>query len=317
MPPQNQARPSPSRAPGPRPSHGPKPSGSAPLSEKTTEVFFILLVVLMIVAGLANATRSPLFRSVYVQLFHPTSLTYYQSAKGARVYVSGPLGNVRESPGGVRIGSQESGSAGVIIGGAQASGATRFWDIDFDSGVDGWVDEAELLLFKQETVLSFILAGIADLFKIVSTLASLLFLSGIIYSLIRVSQVVAERRKHEKFKETPAHMVAAAQEHVNHRWERIIAHVQSENPADWRLAILEADIMLAEMLDPMGYIGENVGEKLKRVERSDFDTIEDAWEAHKIRNLVAHKGSDFVLSKREAQRVVSLYANVFREFHYI
>jgi len=101
------------------------------------------------------------------------------------------------------------------------------------------------------------------------------------------------------------------------QWERILAHSQTENPSDWRLAILEADIILDEILDINGYRGETIGDKLKRVERSDMDTLDDAWEAHKIRNAIAHDGQDFVLTPREARRVVGLYENVFKEFEFI
>lgn len=104
---------------------------------------------------------------------------------------------------------------------------------------------------------------------------------------------------------------------VNPKWVKVLGHIKSDNPSDWRLAILEADIMLEEMLDKMGYPGQTLGERLKMVERSDFDTIDMAWEAHKIRNEIAHSGSDFALSKELAERAITMFENVFREFKYI
>ena len=68
---------------------------------------------------------------------------------------------------------------------------------------------------------------------------------------------------------------------------------------------------------PKNLKGESIGERLKVVETGDFDHIEEAWEAHKIRNAIAHQGSDFLLTKREAQRVLSLYESVFKEFEII
>jgi hypothetical protein len=67
----------------------------------------------------------------------------------------------------------------------------------------------------------------------------------------------------------------------------------------------------------MGYMQESIGEKLKVIEPSDFTNIENAWEAHKIRNQIAHEGSDFMINEREAKRVIGLYETVFREFEYI
>lgn len=104
---------------------------------------------------------------------------------------------------------------------------------------------------------------------------------------------------------------------VNERWQKVIIHMNSSNPNDWKLAILECDIILQEILEKMGYMQESIGEKLKAVEPSDFTNIEAAWEAHKIRNQIAHEGTDFLINEREAKRVVGLYELVFREFEYI
>lgn len=100
----------------------------------------------------------------------------------------------------------------------------------------------------------------------------------------------------------------------NERWESVERHMDSENPNDWRLAIIEADTILDELVKKMGYEGDTMGERLKNIEISDFTTLQDAWEAHKIRNRIAHEGSTFLLTKREARRVISLYEKVFKEF---
>lgn len=101
-----------------------------------------------------------------------------------------------------------------------------------------------------------------------------------------------------------------------HKWERVQKHIESPNPNDWKIAIIEADAILDEMVDSMGYNGETLGEKLKGVEQSDFTTINNAWEAHKVRNVIAHEAS-FQIDEREARRVIELYRSVFEEFRYI
>ena len=101
------------------------------------------------------------------------------------------------------------------------------------------------------------------------------------------------------------------------RWESVMRHIESNNQNDWRQAIMEADIMLDDLLNKMEYHGESIGEKLKRVERSDFNTLDEAWEAHKVRNQIAHEGSAMALNQYEAKRVINLYKKVFEEFYYI
>lgn len=100
----------------------------------------------------------------------------------------------------------------------------------------------------------------------------------------------------------------------NARWEHVLTLANSGSPGDWRTAIMEADIMLDEFLTSMGHHGMSLGDKLKGVEASDFRTIDLAWEGHKVRNRIAHQGSDFILTERETKRVIDLYRQVFEEF---
>ncbi len=130
------------------------------------------------------------------------------------------------------------------------------------------------------------------------------------------------KNKNDLFKmyslKTPKDIPAKSTEILqNPKWLQVQKHIDSENSSDWKLAILEADIMLADMLDKFSLPGESIGEKLKAVEKSDFNTLEQAWEGHKIRNAIAHEGSEFVISQREARRVIELFKQVFDEFKLI
>jgi hypothetical protein len=49
---------------------------------------------------------------------------------------------------------------------------------------------------------------------------------------------------------------------------------------------------------------------------ANFDTIQNAWEAHKVRNSIAHD-SHFELTKRETKRVIQNFSLVFNEFYYL
>ncbi len=103
----------------------------------------------------------------------------------------------------------------------------------------------------------------------------------------------------------------------NEKWKDVKRHMESGNQTDWRMAILEADIMLYDMLDQMGYEGDSIGEKLKQVERASFNTLDEAWRAHKVRNVIAHEGASYILPRHEAERAIRQYESVFKEFYYI
>jgi hypothetical protein len=55
-------------------------------------------------------------------------------------------------------------------------------------------------------------------------------------------------------------------------------------------------------------------EQLHAAEVKRFGSYENAWEAHKVRNRIAHEGVKFELTQNEAKRVYKLYATVFEEF---
>lgn len=144
-------------------------------------------------------------------------------------------------------------------------------------------------------------------------IVAIISLAGIFFTTIRLNQIRGKARLKFADIETGE---AGFSPNENVRWQRIIALSSSENPSDWRVAIIEADIILDDMVSRMGYPGKNLGERLKCIEPSDFLTLNDAWEAHKIRNMIAH-GEGRTLTKREAKKAISLYEKVFKEFRYI
>ena len=94
------------------------------------------------------------------------------------------------------------------------------------------------------------------------------------------------------------------------RFAIIQGYMSSTSEALWRIGIMEAENMLEEVLKSKGYQGQNVSELLKG---ANFKTIDLAWDAHGVRNRIAHQGSDFVLTEREAKRAFISYEAVFKE----
>jgi hypothetical protein len=158
---------------------------------------------------------------------------------------------------------------------------------------------------------------IADwgLFASISLFISLLLASLLAYCITRLMQV--RRFEHLRFEAAAASVAARDIPRTHLRWERILTEITSENEQNWRMAILEADIMLGELLDTLGYRGETMSDKMRAVERADFNTIDLAWEAHRARNRIAHETSETPLNPRDARRTIDLYQRVFREFNFV
>lgn len=142
---------------------------------------------------------------------------------------------------------------------------------------------------------------------------AVLALVAIVYILIRLFEL---RKREEEYYGTL--LLAPDMTGANNpRWVHIETLAKSANASDWRAAIIEADILLDDMLTKQGYTGESIGEKLKSVEAADFNTLQNAWEAHKVRNQIAHEGSAFDLSESLVRRTLAHYESVFREFKLI
>lgn len=169
--------------------------------------------------------------------------------------------------------------------------------------------------FDLVAVLNWILSVIAYL-RPIALIITVFLIYVIIYSKIKIKDV--EKLEQSKFNPTGSHVEVAGQDNsLVAQWQEVQRHINSTNPSDWRLAILEADIMLDEILEKQGYQGDTIGDKLKGVDKSDMLSLDAAWEAHKIRNQIAHEGVSFQINEREAKRVVGLFQKVFEEFYHL
>jgi hypothetical protein len=164
------------------------------------------------------------------------------------------------------------------------------------------------------------LSSLNDFFSIIWLLITLLAyifclacIGFLVYYSTRLYQIAEEEEP--KYSTLPKEVADTKLEHS--RWEYIRQLIESPHESDWRQAVIEADIMLDEMLSKIGLEGDNVAEKLKAANIDRFHTLQDAWEAHKVRNDIAHQGSAYKLTDQIAYRTIGRYENVFREFNEI
>ena len=162
-------------------------------------------------------------------------------------------------------------------------------------------------------------------FQVLVFLAAIFFMFIISYCFIRILEIREEEKKrlNHQIEEYAHHQ--AEKEKVsdpagnfrNERWEHVLQYLASPSESDWKLAILEADSMLEDLTDQLELEGENLGDRLKAADVAKFKTLDNAWEAHLVRNRIAHDGSQFEITQHEANRIITLYENVFREFGHI
>lgn len=99
-------------------------------------------------------------------------------------------------------------------------------------------------------------------------------------------------------------------------WREIQEKMNSANPADWAVAVIQADAVLDQILKSSGYVGDTMGDRLKQVNHAELASIDDVWRAHRIRNRLAHETMGG-LSRRDALTAIAGYEQAFRELNYI
>ncbi len=250
---------------------------------------------------------------------------------------------VRNEPAGGILGNQKKLRTGILKVGPVSAFNTDWWRVDYEDAPDGWVD-AKFVTSKIATIRTInILPILYGIYKPFGYVFLIILLSLFIYFKLKLNKekLIAIKKKQlrdEQYQEKPVPLSVKIDQKPDveeipgfqteeivpieileqqNRWIHIQELIKSYNSNDWRQAIIEADIILEEMLDKMGYDGVTIGDKLKNIERSDFITLDKAWSAHKVRNQIAHDGSNFVLTREIAEKTVKDFEDVFREFYYI
>lgn len=299
----------------------------------------LLLVVFLLVQFI---DKSPLYKDFEENTkdggFSITKLIPQGELELDKRVVTNRLADIRQDVAGSIIGQQFKATVGEIAEGPVERFGKVWWRVNFDEPPSGWIEET----FISSNVgavraLNFFPSLYGGYLKFWLILSVILFILLVVVRIkyAKLQRFLAKKKKVEQgvpnVKESkvvkvgglnlptaqPEPEVVKEELKQNNKWKHIQSLINSHNMNDWRQAVIEADIILDEMLSKMQYAGESIGEKLKNVEESDFITLNKAWEAHKIRNQIAHKGSEFTLTKQEASRVIGLYQKVFEEFYYI
>jgi hypothetical protein len=166
--------------------------------------------------------------------------------------------------------------------------------------------------FSDGGFLSF-LGSLWSTFAVLAYIVSIIFLVIYIFASIRRNLYVGLATQVLRDQEKLYEELHFGKE-KNGRLQGVFTHAESDNPNDWKLAIIEADIILDETLKQKGFIGNSLGERLKTVSADQLQSVGDAWEAHKVRNKIAHEGADFILTRRVLDETILRYKKVFTEF---
>jgi len=96
------------------------------------------------------------------------------------------------------------------------------------------------------------------------------------------------------------------------RWLAIKGEMESDDPEKWRAAIIDADLMLDEVVAKLGYKGETLEERLKNTVEYHFPSLENAWRAHQISDFLREDPS-YPLTREVAEQTIGIYRTIFTE----
>jgi len=147
--------------------------------------------------------------------------------------------------------------------------------------------------------------------KILGGVLSLVLLFLFIFNFIRTNKFLGARVNLLKSVVPPE---AAKESPLGSRWDEIQKHLNSTKEAEWKFAVIEADSLVDYILKSSGYPGDTMGERLKNIDKTQIVSLNDLWEAHKIRNRLAHD-MNYFLRYGEAKRAVQLYEKTLKELN--
>lgn len=153
------------------------------------------------------------------------------------------------------------------------------------------------------------IAEILAISKIIFIILSLLFIVGIIFLLLKNSWL--KFRFLEDFTEFFIYRPFGVKRTFK-QWIKITKRLETGREADYKLALIEVDSLLDEILNKIGHKGESLGEKLKQLDSNALPNLEQVWQAHKVRNNVVHD-PDYRLTLERAKNVMGIYEQALRD----
>jgi len=139
--------------------------------------------------------------------------------------------------------------------------------------------------------------------KIVFFVVSGLLLFGITYALTRSSYLfwgfMEDASEFLTFRPSGVRKITKT-------WEKIAARLETGLETEYKLAVIEADGLLDDVLRKMGIKGDTLEDRLKGLTSATLPNLDEIGFAHKSRTEILHN-PDQPLSLDEARRLLKVY----------
>ncbi len=89
-------------------------------------------------------------------------------------------------------------------------------------------------------------------------------------------------------------------------WKRVMDRLDTDSPAEWKIAVLEAEHLLHMSMSEVGYEGENLGMQLAQIDADMYDATDVLHSVHAFRNQIVHD-DDMSIAHEQAKEAVGIY----------
>ncbi len=96
------------------------------------------------------------------------------------------------------------------------------------------------------------------------------------------------------------------------RWEAIRKKVASGTLESMKLAIIDADKIVDDVLKRLGLQGTHMADRLEQIRPDELRSLEGLWRAHRLRNELVHTPG-FELRPETAERAIQAYETFLKE----
>ncbi len=95
------------------------------------------------------------------------------------------------------------------------------------------------------------------------------------------------------------------------RFLEIENKLKQDNPASYVTTVINGDKLLDKAMMEMGVPGKTMGDRLKKC-GDKFTNLNGVWQAHKLRNAIAHE-TDIEVSYRRAFNALQIYKQALKD----
>ncbi len=96
------------------------------------------------------------------------------------------------------------------------------------------------------------------------------------------------------------------------RWRAILKKASLASPDSLRMAVIEADSLVNDVLGQLGFEGKHMADRLVNLNPDEYRTLNALWRAHRVRNDLVHTPG-FFLSPEDAQKLLSDFEAFLKE----